>query len=174
MRVVVGSTNPTKVEGTKLAFEQFFDNVEVIGKSVSSDVPPQPFNDDTIRGAINRALRSYSKDFDFSVGIEAGLFSLKKSITGFIDFQVAVVYNGKRMSIGFGPGFEFPPRVVEEALKGREVGDVMEEITGIENIGERMGAVHYLTRGVISRIELTRIAVTMALIPWINKDLYDL
>ncbi len=172
MRVVVGSKNPTKVRGVKLAFEQFFKDVEVVSKDVSSDVPSQPFNDDTIRGAINRAIKSYSDEFDFSVGIEAGLFSLKRSITGFIDFQVAVIYDGKRMSIGFGPGFEYPPIVVEEVLKGREVGDVMEEVSGIENLGERFGAIHYLTRGVLSRTELSKIAVTMALIPWINRDLY--
>ena len=46
------------------------------------------------------------------------------------------------------------------------------EITGIKDIGERTGAIHYLTKGAISRVELTRIAVIMALIPWINGELY--
>ncbi len=173
LRVAVGSKNPTKVEGVKRAFEQFFGEVEIIPKSVDSGVPPQPFDYDVVRGAINRALRAFD-DCDFGVGVEAGLFSIENTMTGYMDFQVAVIYNGKRFTIGFGPGFEFPPCVVREALKGREVGDVMEEITGIENIGERMGAIHYLTKGVISRVELTRIAVTMALIPWINGELYDL
>ena len=100
------------------------------------------------------------------------MFSLKRSITGFIDFQVAVVYDGERMSIGFGPGFEYPPIVIEEVLKGKEVGEVMEKISGIKNLGERFGAIHFLTKGAISRAELSKIAVTMALIPWINKNLY--
>ncbi len=173
LRVAVGSTNPTKVEGVRLAFEQYFGEVEVIPKKVDSGVPAQPFDYDVIRGAINRAVRAYG-DCDFSVGIEAGLFSIENTLTGFMDFQVAVIYDGSILTIGFGPGFEFPIRVVKEALEGKEVGKVMEEITGIERIGERQGAVHYLTRGKVSRVELTKMAVTMALIPWLNGELYGL
>jgi inosine/xanthosine triphosphatase len=174
MKVVVGSKNPVKIEGVRLAFSQYFDNVTVKSKEVDSGVGDQPFNHDSIKGAINRAINAYSSEFDFSVGIEAGLFSVKKTITGFIDFQVSAVYNGKRITIGFGPGFEYPPVVVEDVLKGKEVGDVMDELTGIKNLGEKTGAIHYLTKGKISRIELTKIAVTLALIPWINQELYFL
>ncbi|AEA47888.1 inosine/xanthosine triphosphatase [Archaeoglobus veneficus] len=172
MKVVVGSRNPAKIEGVKLAFSRFFYDVEVVGKHVSSGVADQPFDGETVKGAINRAINAYSGEFDFSVGIEAGLFRLKNTATGYLDFQVAAVYNGSRVTIGFGPGFEYPPAVVSEVLKGREVGDVMDEITGIERLGEKQGAIGYLTKGAVTRSELTRIAVTMALIPWINPDLY--
>ncbi|MDK2876836.1 MAG: inosine/xanthosine triphosphatase [Archaeoglobaceae archaeon] len=173
MRVAVGSKNPTKIEGTKLAFQHFFKDVEVVGINVETRFK-QPFNEETITGAIERALKSYSEDFDFSVGIEAGLIAVNKTLTGYMDFQVAVVYNGKRFTIGFGPGFEYPREVVEKALKGIEVGKTMEKISGIENLGKKFGAVHYLSKGAISRVELSRIAVTMALIPWLNTNLYDL
>ncbi len=171
MKVVVGSTNPTKVEGVRLAFESYFESVEVVPKKVSSGVRPQPIGDEVIEGAINRAKNAYG-DCDFSVGVEAGLFPIKNTITGYVDFQVAVIYDGKRYSIGFGPGFEFPPFVVERALKGEEVGKVMEDFTGIEDIGKKVGAIHYLTKGKVSRVELTRMAVVMALIPWLNERLY--
>ena len=172
VRVVVGSTNPTKVEGVKRAFLQYFDSVEVSGKEVDSNVSSQPFDDEVVKGAINRARAAYSNEFDFSVGIEAGLFRMKDAITGFIDFQVAAVFDGRKLSIGFGPGFEYPPRVVKSVLEGREVGDVMEEITGIEDLGEKFGAIHVLSKGKISRSELSRIAVTMALIPFLNSHDY--
>ncbi|MEM0089581.1 MAG: inosine/xanthosine triphosphatase [Archaeoglobaceae archaeon] len=171
MRIVVGSKNPTKIEGTRLAFEQFFDKVEV--QSVDVRTKDQPFDEETIEGAIRRAKLSYSKDFDFSVGIEAGLFRVSKTMSGYMDFQVAVIYNGERFTIGFGPGFEYPAEVVESALRGIEVGKTMEKISGIEGIGKKLGAIHFLSKGVISRIELSRIAVTMALIPWINEELYS-
>ena len=171
MKVAVGSTNPTKVEGVRLAFESYFKDVKVFPREVDSGVRPQPIGDEVIEGAINRAKNAYG-DCDFSVGVEAGLFPMKGTITGYVDFQVAVVYDGKRHSIGFGPGFEFPPFVVERALKGEEVGMVMSEFTGIRDIGKKIGAIHYLTKGKVSRVELTKIAVTMALIPWINGELY--
>ena len=171
MRVAVGSTNPTKVEGVKQAFQTFFKDVVVIAKDVRSGVCSQPINEEVIEGAINRALNAYG-ECDFSVGVEAGLFKVDKTITGYIDFQVAVIYDGDKYSIGFGPGFEFPPFVVKRALKGEEVGKVMSEFTGVKDIGRKIGAIHYLTKGVVSRIDLTRIAVTMALIPWLNEELY--
>jgi inosine/xanthosine triphosphatase len=172
VRVVVGSTNPTKIEGVRKAFLQYFDSVEVSGKEVDSSVSSQPFDDEVVKGAINRAKAAYSDGFDFSVGIEAGLFRMKDAITGFIDFQVAAIFDGERFSIGFGPGFEYPPIVVQSVLKGKEVGDVMEEITGIKDLGERFGAIHVLSKGAISRSELSRIAVTMALVPFLNSHDY--
>jgi len=174
MKVVVGSLNPTKIEGVRKAFKQYFEDVEVEGLSISSGVSSQPFNEDTVRGAINRALNAFSEEFDYSVGIEAGLFSFELTLTGYIDFQVAAIFDGDYVSIGFGPGFEYPPYVVRRVLKGTEVGDVMDELTGIKNLGEKTGAISYLTKGIIQRSELSRIAVTMALIPRINKELYEL
>ncbi len=173
VRIVVGSTNPTKVEGAKLAFQQYYRDVEVEAVEVKTAVPPQPFGEDTIKGAIERAEKSYGEKFDFSVGIEAGLFPFSYTITGYIDFQVAAVYDGEICTIGFGPGFEFPRRVVEEATSGREVGEVMSRITGIENIGKKQGAVYFLSKGAISRVELSRLCVTMALIPRLNIELYE-
>ncbi len=172
VRVVVGSKNPTKIEGAKLAFKQYFNEVEVVGVEVSTSVSPQPFDAETIRGAIERAKRAYSTEFDFSVGIEAGLFSFEHTISGYLDFQVAAVYDGEKCSLGFGPGFEYPKSVVEEVLKGKEVGEVMEKVSGIKNLGKRLGAVHYLSKGAISRTDLSRISVTMALIPFINREMY--
>jgi inosine/xanthosine triphosphatase len=173
MNVAVGSLNPTKIEGTRQAFSQYFDLVNVRGVNVKSGVENQPFDDNTIEGAINRAIKSYNKDYDFSVGVEAGLFKFKGTITGYIDFQIAAIFNGEKTTIGFGPGFEYPPSVVDKVLEGTEVGDVMEELTGIQGLGESFGAIHYLTGGIISRTELSRIAVTMALVPWINLKHYE-
>lgn len=173
MKVVVGSKNPTKVEGTRLAFQHFFGDVEVAGVEVPTQFR-QPFNEQVISGAIERALKSYSTEFDFSVGIEAGLLAVNHTLTGYMDFQVAVIYNGEKFTIGFGPGFEYPKEVVDRAKNGVEVGKTMEKISGIKDLGKKFGAVHYLSKGAISRTELSRIAVTMALIPWLNRDLYEL
>lgn len=170
MRIVVGSKNPTKIEGARLAFEQFFGKVEV--ESLEVKTKDQPFDEETIEGAIRRAELSYKKDFDFSVGIEAGLFRVPKTMSGYMDFQVAAIYDGEHFTLGFGPGFEYPIEVVESAKAGVEVGKTMEKISGIEGIGKKFGAIYFLSKGVISRIELSKIAVTMALIPWINGDLY--
>ncbi len=171
MKVIVGSKNPAKLEGVKLAFSQFFD-VEVEGKEVDSGVSAQPFDNDTIKGAINRAVRAYEEGYDFGVGVEAGLFRNNFTLTGYLDIQVAAVYDGDRVCIGYGPGFEYPEKVLRSVLGGSEVGKVMEALTGIDELGKKQGAIGYLTRNVVTRSELTRIAVTMALIPFLNRSLY--
>jgi len=173
MIVAVGSKNPVKIRAVQRVFQRVFGDVEVRGVDVSSGVPPQPFGfDETVRGAINRAKRAYSGDFDFSVGIEAGLIPAPLTLTGYFDIQVTAVYDGEHLSLGAGPGFEYPPRVIEETLKGREAGDVMEEFTRIPSIGEKSGAIGYLSKGLMDRTELTEISVLMALIPFMNVEDY--
>ena len=123
---------------------------------------------------MNRAKNAYSEEFDFSVGVEAGLFEFPHTLTGYIDFQVACIYDGEHYTIGFGPGFEYPPEVVRQVLEGKEVGKVMERLTGIESLGRKHGAIGFLTGNRVIRRDLTEIAVTMALIPWINRRLYGM
>ena len=57
---------------------------------------------------------------------------------------------------------------------GREVGKVMTDLTGIDDLGKKFGAIGFLTKKHVVRRDLTEIAVTMALIPWVNKKLYGI
>lgn len=171
MKVSVGSLNPTKIEGARRALLRLYSDVEIAPISVRSKVPAQPFGRDTIKGAIWRATSAFSQDVELSIGIEAGLFECG-SAGGYLDFQVAAVFDGTHHTMGFGPGFAYPPSVIEEVLEGKEVGVVMERISGIKGLGERGGAVHFLSRGAISRVELSEMAVLMAMIPRIRGELY--
>jgi len=171
MKVSMGSLNPTKIEGARRALLRLYTDVEIVPLQVRSKVPPQPFGRETIRGALSRAKSAFSQDVDLSIGIEAGLFECGGA-GGYLDFQVAAVFDGVHHTVGFGPGFAYPPSVIDEVLEGREVGAVMESISGIKGLGEKGGAVHFLSRGAISRVELSEMAVLMALIPRIRGELY--
>lgn len=77
------------------------------------------------------------------------------------------------MTLGGGPSFEYPPFIVFRVLsEGLEVGTVMEELTGIRNLGKKQGAIGYFSKGQMDRTNLTEQAVLMALIPRLNEDLY--
>ena len=54
MKILMGTKNPGKIEGAKQAFEKYFDNVEIEGISVSSEVGDQPVNEEIFQGAKNR------------------------------------------------------------------------------------------------------------------------
>ena len=171
MKVAVGTNNPVKVAAVKNVFSRLYGNVTVDTRRVSSGVPPQPFGSDTVKGAMNRAKNAYkSGEYDYGVGIEAGL----SDVEGFIlDIQFCAIYDVvDGFTLGSGSGFVYPPIVISEVLAGREVGDVMSEVSGIENLGQSLGAIGYLSHGLLDRTQLTEQSVLMALIPRINPKLY--
>jgi len=179
MRILaVGTRNPVKVSAvTHIVEKLLHEKLEVIAVEVSSGVPNQPMGlEQTIRGAVNRAKQAVSSvsSAELGIGIEAGLVKVPETLTGYFDIQFAAIADKKgKVTIGCGPGFEYPPKVLSEALgKGKEIGDVMESLTGIENIGERIGAVGFLSQGELDRQRLTEQAILMAFIPRINEELY--
>ena len=175
IRVAVGSTNKVKIDAVRNIFTQAFGLVEVLSAEPDMSVGNQPREERTVKGSIERAKSAILKTKgDFGVGIEAGLF-YNRVLDKHLDIQYcAIVDSSGKMTVGHGPGFEYPPQVVKSVLKGGTVGDTMSEITEIERIGHKMGSVGYLSDGMIDRTSLTEIAVLMALIPRIRKELYEI
>ena len=110
MKILMGTKNPGKIEGAKLAFETYFENIEIEGVKVSSQVSDQPFNEEILLGAKNRVknLREYAKEnnlaVDYFVASEAGIMEFYGSI---IDINLAVVENKEGFqSVGISQGFQ--------------------------------------------------------------------
>lgn len=166
----MGSTNPVKVAAVREVFDKVFsEEIDVEGVDVDSAVPKEPWEDDVVNGALNRA-RNAIGDADLGVGIEAGLFKVHGEV---LDIQYCAIFDKEgNMTLGHGPGFRYPPKVLEEVAKGRTVGEAMGELTGIDDIGRKGGSIEYLTNSVLNRTKLTKQAVLMALIPRIRKELY--
>lgn len=173
MKVAVGSKNPVKVKATENVLKRIYKDLEVISIDVDSQVPDQPFGiDQTIHGAVNRAKNAYSSGFNLSVGVESGLMETPHSLTGYMDLQWCAVFDGNRTTLGVSSGFEYPPCVIEKVLEGFEVGDVMDQVTGISNLGEKWGAVSYLSKGLLNRTENTEQCILTAMIPRIREEIY--
>jgi inosine/xanthosine triphosphatase len=173
LKIVVGSKNPVKINATSNILSKIYGDIEVTSKDADSGVPNQPFGlDQTIKGAVNRAKNAYSEEFDLSVGIESGLMETPNSITGYIDLQWCAIFDGDKITIGVSSGFEYPPEVIKEVLNGVEVGDVMDKITGVEDLGKKKGAVSHLSRDMLDRTENTEQCVLTAMIPRINEYIY--
>ncbi len=175
MDVCVGSTNPTKLKGTKEAFDMFFKDVNIRGYNIQTNLPPQPIGLELImEGARRRAIASLDigEGCDFGVGIEAGFIPIENV---YFDVQVAFVIdkNGKGF-YGFSPIFIIPRMFVEKIFSGeyKELEEIVDDYFHTRNIGEKGGFVSLLTRGRVRREHLVFYAVAMALIPFINQDLY--
>ena len=179
IRVAVGSKNPSKIEGVRKAYEYLGIDVEIIPVEARSGVSRQPKSiEETVKGALNRVLYSRNVvDADEYVGVESGLMYIPY-VDRVVDVTVAVIADRNlRISIGLSPAFEIPPDIVRRLYgEDLELEDVVVEISGIENIGEKGGFISYLTGGKYERSELVRQAVLMALTPRLSpiKRMYRL
>src|SRR5439155_591655 len=107
---------------------------QVRGVRVPTDASDQPFDHEAVRGAINRA-KAAIREGDLGVGIEAGLV-WSPVLSDYFDVQYcAVVDRSGRLTVGHGPGFAYPAKVLEKVKAGSTVGEAMDRLTGIRGIG---------------------------------------
>lgn len=173
MKVLLGSTNPGKIKGTKQAFDCYFKKVQVEGIKVSSGVSDEPVDGDIYLGAKNRAnaVRSYalsnSLQADYYCGIESGITKL---LGKWIIINITcVIDNNGYESWGTSQGFPVPEKYVEDIIK-TDLGTVMSNLKKTKDYGRSIGGIHSLTHKKISRIDLTKDAFIMALTQFINED----
>ncbi len=176
MKVCVGTGNKSKVIGVKKGFMRFFgENLVIEYSPVESGVPPQPIGlEEIIKGARNRAktIRKRIQGCKYSVGVEAGVF---KAGDHYVDVQVSIIIDEEgRESIGLSPAFPLPEGFVRSLLSKevKELEILVDNYYGTRNIGEKGGFIKILTKSAVTREDLTELSVLMALVPWINRNIY--
>jgi inosine/xanthosine triphosphatase len=174
--VALGSTNPAKSKGAKLAFSRVFPFVSLKTVKVGF-VRSQPMTlEETVEGAQERATFALeSARADFGVGVEAGLFGLGRGWPGYyLNTQVAaIVDKDGHASFGCSSAFPIPHRFVKRLKDhAEELDKYTHELTGVSKVKEEHGIVYHLSKNTLSRIEMTEQCVSMALIPWLNGRLY--
>ncbi len=176
MKVIVASTNPVKIESSKLGFVQMFPGMdfEFEGVKASSRVADQPLSgEETLLGAKNRVAhaKELSPLADFYVGLEGGVEDIEGELHEFawIFIQSSSGRTGKSKTSTFIAPPIFRKMIIDE---GKEIGDASDIVFGQTNSKQKMGAAGLLTKGVIDRAEFYRHAVVFALVPFIHKDLY--
>lgn len=173
MIVAVGTKNPAKVEGVRLAFSKYFPKPTINTIDSASVTRTQPLGlEQMTQGAISRAKFALSKlGGDFGVGVEAGIFQIGD--TYFDHQQAAIADPSGKLSLGHSAGYPLPTKEVETLIKaGRELERYAESLSGISEIGNKGGLIHHLTKGVMTRTDLTEQCVMMALIPWLHRGVY--
>ncbi|MFC2175039.1 inosine/xanthosine triphosphatase [archaeon] len=174
MKIAVGSERKAKQEGVRKAFAHYYDGFEVVSVKCSSGVSDQPMTDDeTMEGAINRA-RAALEHGDLGVGIESGIKPVKHSINGYLNTTwCAIIDKDDFLSVGSSPDFEYPKKIVEEALAGTEVSASAAELFGVDELSlKESGVVGELTRGVCPRSDYIYLAVLMAIAPRLHPELF--
>ncbi len=169
-RIYVASLNKNKIQ----AVQEVFPSHLAKGVACKSGVSEQPLSlEEIIEGAIFRA-KSVFGDCEYSVGIEDGIAPVPQTRSGYMNFCCCAVYDGKRIYLGLGPAFEYPPqctkRVVDERIT---ISQAFTPISDKPEIGYDEGIIGWLTKGKINRKDYTKIAVEMARIQMDNAALYE-
>lgn len=174
-KIVVASKNPVKMSAVRNGFQKMFphETFEVDSVSVSSGVTDQPMSDaETLEGAWNRSHHAGEvvADADFWIGIEGGV----EDKLGEMEAFAWVVIKSRDGKIGKGrsSAFFLPQRIADLIRQGKELGEVDDIVFSRANSKQENGAIGLLTHDVIDRAHYYTDAVILALIPFVNEQLY--
>ena len=174
MRIAVGSQNPVKISAVQSVVERVWPEAEIVSASVPSGVSEMPMSDVAcVRGARNRAeaVRDLL-EADFGIGLEGGVHP---DPVGLLLVGWVVIVDGDgREGVGGTARLPLPMYLAEQVVNGRELGPLMDEIMGVENIKQNGGAVGALTAGLVPRSDTFAVAVAYALAPFVAAELYSL
>jgi inosine/xanthosine triphosphatase len=180
--IVVGSTNPVKLESARNAFQQIFSGktINVHGLNVPSGVSIQPLGDaETQQGATQRAKSAYdlyhqnhSVYPDFSVGLEGGIQRVHSDVADFDCFAWAAIFDGKRIGTARSASFLLPRQIGELLNSGLELGEADDAVFGTTNSKQKQGTIGQLTNGLISRTQYYEPIVILAYVPFFWPTLY--
>ena len=164
MIVAVGTKNPAKIEGIGRAFSKYFPEADLRPMDASSVAKAQPKGlEEMTAGATARAKFALSKaGGDFGVGVEAGIFTIGEV---YFDNQVAAIADSSgKVSLGHSAGYMLPRDAMDKLFsEGRELERWAEEVSGINEVGDKGGLIDYLTKGRMTRTDLTEQCVVTAL-----------
>lgn len=174
MKVLIATKNQGKIEGAKRALLSYFNDIEIQGIPVESDVSEQPVNDEIYEGAKNRVrnLKEYARknniEAELYLSIESGITN---SLGRWLITNIAVIEdNNDFESYGTSPSFPVPDRLVQDIID-TDLSQVMDKIFKKDDERHnRGGGIQLLTHNKISRIDLTEMAFIMALTKYINDN----
>jgi len=188
MTIALGSDRASKIMAVRAsvariaAIDPSWTDANVVARRVESNVPSMPLTDwQLMQGAQERAfavresLQSRRLEADIYVGLEGGFHSV--SIAGeWHTFLRGWAYatNGQRGAFGAAPSISVPPPIVKKVVEGRrELGVVIDEVTGGRDIRSKQGAWGVLSRDLVTRSMSFELALVAAFAPFYNAKFYS-
>lgn len=169
MKCVVGTLNPVKIKAVENVLTGFYPEITIEGMRWGSGVDQPMGLEQTVQGAVERSKKAHVLA-DMGVGIESGLIQVPGTASGYFDIHFCAITDDERTTLGSSSGFEYPEDVIEEVKKGLDIEEVFQKLHGIEKIGQKGGAVEYLSAGSLTRIELIEQSVRAAMVPRLHQD----
>ena len=158
-------------------------NANVVARRVEVSVPAMPLTDwQLMQGARERALAAQDAlqarklEADIYVGLEGGFHSV--SIEGewhtFLRGWAYATDGADRGAFGAAPSISVPADIVKNVVEGRkELGLVIDEVTGGRDIRSKQGAWGVLSRDLVTRSLSFELALIAAFAPFYNSKMYS-
>ena len=190
--IALGSDRAAKIMAVRAsvarvaAIDPDWANVNVVARRVETNAPAMPLTDwQLMEGARERALavrdslRSRRLEADIYVGLEGGFHSV--SIAGeWHTFLRGWAYatdgatEGERSAFGAAPSIAVPADIVKRVVQGRrELGLVIDEVTGGRDIKSKQCAWGVLSRDLVTRSMSFELALIAAFAPFYNPKFYS-
>ena len=186
-RIALGSDRAAKIMAVRAAvarvaeIDSAWADVSVVARKVQTDAPAMPLNDwQLMSGARQRALAvreiliEQRLEADLYVGLEGGFHSIQLEgewhtfLRGW-----AFVTDGERSGFGMSPSISVPDSIVESVVKGkRELGVVIDEVSGMRDVRSKQGAWGVLSRDLLTRSMSFEAALIAAFAPFYNVQFY--
>jgi inosine/xanthosine triphosphatase len=186
--IALGSDRAAKIMAVRASIARIatidpaWANANVVARRVEISAPAMPLTDwQLMEGARERALavrdslHSRRLEADIYVGLEGGFHSI--SIGGeWHTFLRGWAYatDGERSAFGGAPSISVPAEIVKNVVQGRrELGIVIDEVSGGRDVRSKQGAWGVLSRDLVTRSMSFELALIAAFAPFYNPKLYD-
>ena len=186
--IALGSDRAAKIMAVRAsiariaAIDSSWADAAVVARPVTVSIPAMPLNDwQLMQGARERALavrdvlRSQRLEAEIYVGLEGGFHSI--SIEGeWHTFLRGWAYatDGTKGAFGAAPSITVPESLAKKVIEGRrELGLVIDEVAGKQDVRSRQGAWGVLSRDLVTRSMSFEVALIAAFAPFYNAAMYD-
>lgn len=138
-----------------------------------SGVREQPIGlDETRRGALERARGVQAvTGARYGVGLEGGVELAPDGTAWLIGMATVISDTGLHLE-SEGPRMPLPPCLYEDLVGGKELGPLIDVLSGVHESKTGMGAVGWLTGGLVPRETLWLVTLACALGPLFRPEVY--
>ncbi len=186
--IALGSDRAAKIMAVRASvarvakIDSSWADANVVARAVSTNAPAMPLTDwELMQGARERALavrdllRGQRLEAEIYVGLEGGFHSI--SIEGeWHTFLRGWAYatDGKNGTFGASPSITVPAALAKKVIEGRrELGLVIDEVSGKRDTRSREGAWGVLSRDLVTRSLSFELALIAAFAPFYNPEIYQ-
>lgn len=187
MIIALGSARAAKIMAVRAACARIaavdasWKGAEVVARAVETSAPSMPLTDmQLMRGATERAeavrasLWAEGQAAHLYVGLEGGFHSITFEGTRHTFLRGwAYATDGERGYFGAAPSVTVPHEIVRRVEgQNRELGEVIDEVSGGRDVRSRQGAWGILSRDLLTRSMSFEAALVAALAPFYNARVY--